>query len=66
MINTIKLDTRDAYLSDPFGMFDIESLSMSLNVRLDLECSKVLLVTFTGTIIVKASNAIGTKIFSLQ
>lgn len=44
-------------------MFDIESLSMSLYVNLD--CSKVRLVQFTGTMTVKASNAIGTNILSL-
>jgi len=56
-----------SYLGDPFGIFDKESLSISL--KLILEClnrSNPLFVQLTGTIVVKATQAIGKKILSLQ
>lgn len=52
------------YLRDPIGIFDIESISMLLYLK--LERSKVLLVQLTGTMTANARKAIGTKILSLQ
>lgn len=53
-------------LSDPYSTFDIESLSISLDVTLRsfASCSPSL-VQLTGTKIDHESNAIGTKILSL-
>lgn len=53
------------YLSDPSGMFEIESLSILLNVT-PLVFSKVSFVTLTGTRIAHASNIIGKNILSLH
>jgi hypothetical protein len=54
-------------LCDPSGIFEIESLSMSLEVTLDsFSISKVLFVQLTGTRIAHARRAIGTKILSLH
>lgn len=55
------------YLCDLAGTFEIESLSMSLEVILaTFAISKVLFVQLTGTKTAHARNAIGTKILSLQ
>lgn len=53
-------------LSDPYMTFEIESLSISLDVTLRscASCSPSL-VQLTGTRIDHESNAIGTKILSL-
>ena len=53
-------------LSDPYSTFDIESLSISLDVTLRscASCSPSL-VQLTGTRTDHESNAIGTKILSL-
>lgn len=53
-----------AYLCDPRGMFEIESLSKSLYVK--LERSNVWLVQLTGTMTENAIKAIGTNNLSLH
>lgn len=53
-----------AYLFDPFGIFEIESLSMLL--KFTFERSKVLLVQLTGTMTENARSEMGTNIFSLH
>lgn len=55
-------------LFDPYGIFEIESLSISLYSSLSVasDIAKVLFVQFTGTRIAQANNAMGTKIFSLH
>lgn len=56
-----------ANLSDPRSIFEIDNLSISLDVTLRsfASCSPSL-VQLTGTRIDHASNAIGTKILSLK
>lgn len=54
-----------AYLKDPGGTLDIESLSISLNVT-SFMLSSVPPVQLTGTSTAKESIAIGTKIFNLH
>jgi len=52
-------------LSDPGETFDIESLSMSLNVK-PLRCSRVPPLQLTGTKMMKAITVRGTNIFNLH
>lgn len=53
------------YLSEPFPTFDMESLSMSLNVNA-LFFSSVWLVQLTGTSTPNPNKAIGANIFNLK
>lgn len=52
------------YLCEPFGTFEIESLSMSLWEN--SECFRLPLVQLTGTMTENARMVMGPKIFSLQ
>lgn len=53
------------YFCDPEGIFDIESLSISLNVKSSL-CFNDSPVQLTGTKTAKAKTVMGTNIFSLH
>lgn len=66
--NTDKQERRVSHLCDFSGIFEIESLSMSLEVTLAslLARSKVLFVQLTGTKRAHERNAIGIKILSLH
>lgn len=57
-----------SYLCDPSGTFEIESLSMSLEVPFFVisRIFKASLVQLTGTKTAHARSAIGTKILSLK
>lgn len=62
--NDWKQKKKVAYLSEPSGILEIESLSMLLYTKFEL--SKVSLVQLTGTMTENARNVMGTKIFSLH
>lgn len=60
------LSKGSSYLFDPNGMFDIESLSILLNVKsLAVGASNVFPVTLMGTKTIKESSVIGTNILTL-
>ena len=54
-----------AHLFDPNGIFDIDNLSILLNVK-SWEPSNILPVQLTGSRTANARTAIGTNIFKLQ